>query len=174
MSEAEPEITDLVNEQDEVIGQIERDDSINNVEVHGGYIRVVDCYIINSRGELWVPRRTAHKRIVPNGLDFSVGEHMRSGEEYVDAMVRGFKEELSFTPDVNKLRFLGAKRLTHESDMFQGFFTYEMDDDPDYNPDDFTDAEWLSPEQLIERIENGETAKSNTVPTVRMYLLNNG
>ena len=61
MTEQTPEIIDLVDENDRVIKQIERDDSVNNVEVNGGYIRVVDCYIMNSKGELWVPRRTAHK-----------------------------------------------------------------------------------------------------------------
>ena len=170
MTEQTPEIIDLVDENDQVIKQIERDDSVNNVEAHGGYIRVVDCYIMNSKGELWVPRRTAHKRIAPNGLDFSIGEHMQAGETYEDAIIRGFQEEVGFIPDKDKLEFLGVSKPRKDSDIFQGFFIYHSDKTPELNPDDFVEADWMKPAELVEKIESGESAKSNIAPTVRKFL----
>jgi isopentenyl-diphosphate delta-isomerase len=171
MSEQEPEIIDLVDENDQVIKQIERDDSVNNVETHGGYIRVVDCYIMNSEGELWVPRRTVHKRIAPNGLDFSIGEHIQTGETYKDAIIRGFQEEVGFTPDKDKLEFLGVSKPNENGDIFQGFFIYHSDVAPELNPEDFVEATWMKPDELIDKIESGEIAKSNIVPSVRKFLL---
>lgn len=166
-----PEIVDLVDANDNVIGQIERDNSINNLEVHGGYIGVVDCFLMNSQGELWVPRRTADKDIAPNGLDFSVGEHMQAGEVYEDAIIRGFEEELGFQPDPEKLEFLGVRKPEGKDDIFQGIFAYHTDEEPDYNRNDFTGAEWIKPEDLISRIKNGENAKSNIVPTLKAYFM---
>ena len=53
------ELLDLVDENDHVIGVMRRS------EVYGKKlrnIRVINAFIVNSKGELWIPRRTAHKR----------------------------------------------------------------------------------------------------------------
>lgn len=171
MKEQEPEIIDLVDENDQVIKQIERDDKINYVQKYGGFIRVVDCYIMNSDGKLWVPRRAAHKRIAPNGFDFSIGEHMQAGETYEDAIIRGFEEEVGITPDNEKLEFMGVNKPLENGDILQGFFIYHSDVAPELNPEDFVEATWMKPEELVSKIESGEIAKSNIVPSVRKFLL---
>ncbi len=171
MQEQKPEIIDLVDENDQVIKQIERDDTVNYVQKYGGYIRVVDCYIMNSQGKLWVRRRTAHKRIAPNGLDFSIGEHMQAGETYEDAIIRGFQEEVGFTPDNEKLEFLGVNKPLEDGHLLQEFFIYHSDATPELNPEDFVEATWMKPEELVSKIESGEIAKSNIVPSVRKFLL---
>lgn len=165
------EIIDLVDINDQVIGQIERDNSINNKEVHGGYIRVIDCFIVSSQGELWVPKRTADKEIAPSGLDFSVGEHVQAGEDYMDAVVRGFKEELGFEPNPELLHFLGKRKPVNGSDIFQAVFKYESDDAPDFNPKDFVSASWISPDNLLAMILRGVAAKPNIAPTVEGFFL---
>lgn len=170
MQELKSEIVDLVDENDNVIRQIKRDDSVNYVQTHGGYIRVVDCYIMNSKGELWVPTRTARKRIAPNGLDFSIGEHMQAGETYEDAIVRGFREEVGFEPEAERLEFLGVNKHHEASDIFQGFFIYHSDETPKLNHEDFASAQWMKPEELLEKIDGGEIAKPNISPTVREHL----
>ena len=62
------EYLDLVDENDVVIGRKLRS------EVHAEKLknyRAVNLFIVNSKGELWIPRRTAHKQLYPLGLDFS-------------------------------------------------------------------------------------------------------
>lgn len=170
MQELKSEIIDLVDENDNVIRQIQRDDSVSYVQTHGGYIRVVDCYIMNSKGELWVPTRTAKKRIAPNGLDFSIGEHMQAGETYEDAIVRGFREEVGFEPEAERLEFLGVNKPHETSDIFQGFFIYHSDETPSLNLEDFVSARWIKPEEFLKKIAGGEIAKQNISRTIKGHL----
>lgn len=54
------EILDLVNENDEVIGSKSRSD----IYAEGlKNFRVVNAFVINSKGKLWIPRRAANKRL---------------------------------------------------------------------------------------------------------------
>ncbi|NEQ49190.1 MAG: hypothetical protein F6K11_03530, partial [Leptolyngbya sp. SIO3F4] len=79
------ELIDIVDRDDNVIGQKKR--SVIIQEQLSNY-RVINAFLINSKQELWIPRRTAHKAIFPNGLDVSVGGYVESGESYAMAMAR--------------------------------------------------------------------------------------
>ena len=57
-----PEMLDLVNEHDEVIGQISRDAAWDS----RAQIRVVNAFVRNSKGQLLIPRRNSSKRTFPN------------------------------------------------------------------------------------------------------------
>jgi len=73
------EYLDLVDLQDSVIGRKLRSEVYAE---HLSNFRVVNAFVLNSKGELWIPRRTADKRIFPLCLDMSVGGHVESGESY--------------------------------------------------------------------------------------------
>ena len=77
------EMLDLVDENDCVIGTARRSE-VYAKELRN--IRVVNAFVINSKGELWIPRRTAHKRSYPSCLDMSMGGHVESGETYEEAV----------------------------------------------------------------------------------------
>lgn len=66
------ELLDLVDVNDSVIGQIWRSKSDRLANSQEGYIRAATALIQNSKGELWIPRRTKDKRIAPLGLDSSM------------------------------------------------------------------------------------------------------
>lgn len=106
----EDEILDLCNAADEVIGTIKRGDYGRLATEKLGYIRSVNAFIINSEGKLWIPRRTADKRIAPNGLDYSMAEHVKSGETYLHGCIRGFQEELNMTITSRDLEFAATSR----------------------------------------------------------------
>ena len=56
---------DLGDENDQVVGQIARDDAWAQRRA----VRVVNAFLVHRRGELWIPRRTASKRMFSGGLD---------------------------------------------------------------------------------------------------------
>jgi isopentenyl-diphosphate delta-isomerase len=153
------EYLDLVDAQDRVIGRKLR----SAVYAEGAYnFRVVNAFVRNSAGYLWIPRRTAHKRLYPLCLDMSVGGHVASGETYDEAFARETREELRIDTAVSTWRLLGC--LTpHEHGVSAFMRVYEIarDDPPDYNPDDFTEYFWLLPGGLLERIARGDKAKSD-------------
>ncbi|GAA5503417.1 nudix hydrolase DR_0079 [Deinococcus xinjiangensis] len=159
---------DLVNEQDEVIGRVTRDEAWEKRLS----VRVVNAFLVNSRGELWIPRRTAHKKMFPNSLDMSVGGHVESGEDYLSCFKREVKEELNL--DVNALDWREIASFSPFNTSLSAFMrVYEIrsDLDPDYNPDDFTEAFWLTPAQVLERIAGGDPAKGDLAELVRLCYL---
>lgn len=157
----------LVNEQDEVIGRVTRDEAWEKRLP----VRVVNAFLVNSRGELWVPRRTAHKRMFPNCLDMSVGGHVDSGEDYLSCFKREAQEELNLNVDLMTWRELGYYTPTDGLNTFMRVYEIRSDLAPDYNPDDFTEAFWLTPAQVLERIAGGDPAKGDLAELVRRCYL---
>lgn len=77
-------------------------------EVHskGYWHKGVHIWIINSKKELLVQRRSANKDVYPNKLYISVAGHPVSGEEEIESIKREFLEEIGIELDVAKLEYL--------------------------------------------------------------------
>lgn len=161
---------DLVDENDQVIGRKLR------TEVHAEKLhnyRAINVFIRNSKGELWIPRRTAHKQLYPLGLDFSCAGHVESGDTYEHTLKKEVMEELNIDTDAERVRFLGKTTPKDGTSCFQMNYEIARDEAPQYNTDDFIDAYWWTPEEVIRRIEGGDYAKSSLAPLVRRYYLEN-
>ncbi|MCP3925821.1 MAG: NUDIX domain-containing protein [Desulfobacterales bacterium] len=90
------EIFDIVDKNDVVTGIAARS------EVHGNpdlIHRVVHILVFNSKGELFLQKRSINKDIQPGKWDTSVGGHLDSGETYEEAGFREMKEELYIETD---------------------------------------------------------------------------
>ena len=165
--EAYDEYLDLVDVDDNIIGREKR--SVVYLQNVSNF-RVINAFIVNSDGELWIPRRTATKKMFPLCLDVSVGGHVESGEGYEQAFKRETKEEINLNLDDISYRLLG-----HLTPQKQGVsahqHVYEIRSDlvPDYNRDDFVEDFWLKPKELLARIESGEKAKSDLPKLVRIF-----
>lgn len=84
------EYLDIINEQDEVIDK----DTRKKVHELGLWHRGVHVFLFNQQGEMLIQKRSADRTSSPLLLDCSVSEHVQSGESYLDAAIRGLKEEL--------------------------------------------------------------------------------
>lgn len=161
------DLLDLVNQKDEVIGKINQADARTLIETKAGFIRGTVAFIQNDNGKLWIPRRTADKRIAPNGLDFSVAEHVQSGETYEEAVLRGFKEELFLDLVKSDLKYLGKLGpIPHMPYFFTSVFLFKANQVKVYNRADFTGFEWLLPKEIVRRIEDGEPSKNALKPAI--------
>src|SRR5688572_22273564 len=79
INEDNNELLDIVDANDNVIGQKKRADIYREGKPN---FRVVNVFAENARGQLWILRRSARKSSFPYGLDMSVGGHVKSGETY--------------------------------------------------------------------------------------------
>ena len=159
---------DLVDENDQVIGRKLRSD----VYAEGlKNFRVINVFLINSKGQLWIPRRTATKAIAPSALDFSASGHVSSGETYEEAFAKEVSEELNI--DVTKVPHRELGYLTHKDgfDLFMKIFEIKSDETPRYNPEDFTEAYWLTPTEVLQKIEAGDKAKTDIPTLIKMFYL---
>ena len=153
-----------MNERDEVVGQISRADPA----LRWQNVRVVNAFIRNRRGELWIPRRSPHKSLFPDALDVSVGGAVQSGETYQQAFARETAEEVGLSLDEVEWRELAAFS-PYQTGLSSFMRVYEIRSDtaPDYNPQDFSGGEWLTPAQVLSRIAAGDPAKGDLAELVQ-------
>ncbi len=153
------EILDLVDKNDQVIAQLERS-KVYAADLHN--FRVVNAFLVNDLGQLWIPRRTAHKKNCPLHLDFSVSGHVSSGETYDQAFARELEEELNLIPTQISWKKLGlVTPYAHGAFAFNYCYQISYNQIPAYNKNDFSEYSWLYPEELLEKIAQGEKAKSD-------------
>lgn len=169
MTQPTEEILDLVNKNDEVVGTMPRSEVY---EKGLSNYRTINCFIKSSEGKLWTPRRQPNKRLFPNGLDFACGGHVSSGETYLEAFAKEMSEELNI--DVSKTPHKELGSCTPDKDGVSSFMrVYEITSDvvPDYNTEDFSSYEWLYPEEIIQKIEEGEKTKGDLPKLIRKFYL---
>lgn len=135
------EIFDVVNEHDEVIGQETR----GEVHRRGLLHRAVHILVFNSRGEIFLQKRSMKKDRQPGRWDSSASGHVDSGEHYDQCALRELREEiglaLSETPE--KLFKLPASEQTDQEHVWvyraraEGPFTL--------HPEEIERGDWFAP-----------------------------
>ncbi len=84
------ELLDVVSQDDTVIGREPR----SVVHERGLIHRGVHVLLFTPEGQLLVQQRSRHRDTAPLALDCSVSEHVKSGEDFMQAALRGLDEEL--------------------------------------------------------------------------------
>ncbi len=84
------ELLDIVNDEDIVIDQQMR----STVHQLGLLHRGVHVFLFTHDGKMLVQKRSADRAASPSALDCSVSEHVKAGESYLNAAIRGMKEEM--------------------------------------------------------------------------------
>lgn len=154
------EMLDLVDEHDEVFSSMWRSEVYKKKMF--SHIRSVWLMIRNSNNELWILRRSYDRPNLPGCLDGAVAGHVQAGECYEDALKREAFEEIGVHMTVMPYRFLG--KLTPQNDnafCFVQVYESQLDQAPEHwNRAEFCEAFWIKPQDLLEKIEKGEAAKS--------------
>jgi isopentenyl-diphosphate delta-isomerase len=168
----EDELLDLVDQNDQVIEQMWRS------EVYAKKLsnfRAVNAFLINSKGQLWIPRRIKEKRLFPLCLDASVSGHVSAGESYEDALAREVMEELRIDIATTAYKHIGSLN-PHQNgtSAFMRVYTITTDVVPDYSPDDYFEYFWLTPQEVLNRIAAGDTSKDDLPRIIRHLFINNG
>lgn len=98
------ELFDVVDENDQVIGQLPRHVVHRDKRLH----RAIHIFVFNSDGQLYIQKRSPYKDQLPNCWTTSCSGHVDAGEDYDTAAVRELREELDISlnnPDDLKLLF---------------------------------------------------------------------
>ena len=122
------EILDIVNDQDEVIGQAERD------EFHriGLVCRLAYVCFYTANREIILQKRSTTKKNDPGKLTTTASGHVASGQDYLEAAVRETLEETGVEIEASDLTSMGVVRADYVqgdylSNAIRGLFSYQFD-----------------------------------------------
>jgi len=99
------EILDVVNDNDEVIGQAERD----RVHREGLVCRLVYVCFYTTNREIILQKRSDTKKNDPGKLTTTVSGHVASGQSYAEAATRETVEESGIEVSAEDLKDLGIR-----------------------------------------------------------------
>ena len=138
------EIFDVVNDHDEVIGQKPRS------EVHrlGLQHRATHVLVFNSRGEVFLQKRSMEKDRQPGLWDSSASGHLNSGEDYDACVVRELEEEIGLRVNATpQRRFkLGASAETDQEHVW--VYRCEAEGPFQLHPEEIERGGWFDPQEV--------------------------
>jgi len=139
------EIFDVVNERDEVIDRLPR----SQVHARGLLHRAVHVLVFNSRGEIFLQKRSMRKDRQPGVWDSSASGHVDSGENYDQTAVRELREEigLDVATGASQPRRLFKIDACPETDAeFVWIYRCASEGPFTLHPDEIDDGRWFAPE----------------------------
>ncbi|USN53647.1 MAG: NUDIX domain-containing protein [Candidatus Nomurabacteria bacterium] len=146
------ELLDIINEEDEVIGQATRQELYDK----GLTCRIVHVFVQNSQGQFAIQKRSEVVSFLPGHWSSSASGHVKKGESYDEAAARELQEELGIeaplenalttwytVPDRNIRRRIGVYLAKHE-----GPFELEAIE--------VAEVVWHEPEEVLAMAKKGE------------------
>lgn len=167
--EFKDELLDLVDDNDQVIGAIWRSEAIRTKSKN---FRAVAGFLVNKKGQLWIPRRVAQKVSFPSAFDMSFAGHVSSGETYEKAFAREVAEELRLDVSILSWRILG--KMTPSADglaCFSLIYEISYEQTPNYNRDDYCEAFWLYPHEVLEKLAAGQRSKEGLPLMIKRFYM---
>ena len=141
----------LIDETGKVIGKASRK------ECHSGtflFHPVVHLHVFNSRGELYLQKRSATKKLLPLMWDTSVGGHVDYGETIQQALMRETREELGIIDAKINPLFIYPFRSQTEYEQVNAFYTiYDGLITPD--ADEIAEGRFFTFNEINEKLSSG-------------------
>ena len=138
------EIFDVVNGRDEVIGRNTRR------EVHrlGLMHRAVHVLVFNSRGEIFLQKRSMKKDNNPGVWDSSVSGHLDCGEDYDACAIRELREEIGLRLKNSPARLFKIAACVGTEQEHVWVYRCEAEGPFTLHPDEIETGGWFAPETV--------------------------
>ena len=153
------EYFDVLDENGEFTNRVE---SREDCHSKGFWHKAVALYIINSKDQVLLQKRSANKKLWPNLWDITAGGHVLAGEFGFQAIIREIKEELGTDIEKNDITFIGCSTSVNiKNDIINKHFNeyYIVNKDIDISnlklqEEEVSDIKWFDKEDILKRIEN--------------------
>ncbi len=139
------EMFDVVNERNEVTGQLTR----GEVHARGLLHRAVHVFVINVRGDVYLQKRSHLKDVSPLKWDSSAAGHLDVGESYAACAIRETREEVGIEITGTEL----AAQLpagTHTDFEFVELHIARHNGPMKCLPEEIATGDWFKPEAIDE------------------------
>jgi len=137
----------LVNEQDEPIGLMAKMEAHEKALLH----RAFSVFVVNSKNEIMLQQRAAHKYHSPLLWTNTTCSHQRAGESNLEAGTRRLQEEMGFTTPLKELFW-----FIYKAPFDNGLTEHELDHvmiglydgEPNLNPEEAESWKWMAIEAV--------------------------
>ena len=143
------EIFDVVNDRDEVIGQRPRSE-IHRMKLNH---RAVHVLVFNTRGELFLQKRSLKKDCFPGAWDSSASGHLNSGESYDACAVREVREEIGLQLAGPPERLFKVQACPETGHEFVWVYRWTAEGPFTLHPDEIERGDWFAPAALKRWLE---------------------
>ncbi|HEY3762854.1 MAG TPA: NUDIX domain-containing protein [Verrucomicrobiae bacterium] len=143
------DIFDIVNEHDEVIGAKPR----SVVHAQGLLHRAVHVFVFNSRGEIFLQKRSMNKDRQPGVWDSSCSGHVDSGEAYDQTAVRELGEEIGLVLKSTPEKLFKINPCEATDAEFVWVYRCHSEGPFQLHPDEIERGDWFTPEAVSRWIE---------------------
>lgn len=143
----------LVDAHDQVLGLMEKMEAHRQGLLH----RAFSVFVLNTKGELLLQQRAAHKYHSGGLWTNTVCSHPREGESVESAAHRRLEEEMGFDCPIEK-----AFEFTYRAELDKGMIEHEYDhlftgwydEDPKPNPAEVMDFRWQLPSAVEQDLQH--------------------
>ena len=152
------EIVDKLDNKKEYLNKV----SERHEKIEGEYRQSVHTWIMNSKGEFLIQKRTPNKKNFPN-MWSQTGGGVDSGETTLQAAIRECHEELGINIEKDEIEFmLTFKRKYDFVDVWLVKHDYDISTLV-LQEDEVSDVMWASIDEIRELMGTGKLAKSNEI-----------
>jgi len=143
------EIFDVVNERDEVIGQAPRK------EVHARRLwhRAVHVLVFNSRGEVFLQKRSLKKDTAAGKWDSSSSGHLDTGEDYDACAVREVREEIGLILAKPPERLFKINARPETGWEFCWIYCCASEGPFTLHPEEIETGDWFTPDAVTKWVD---------------------
>jgi isopentenyldiphosphate isomerase len=138
------EVFDIVNNNDEVIGQLPR----RIVHRDGHKHRAVHVLVFDSRGRIFLQKRSMSKDTFPGAWDSSASGHLESGEDYAACAVRELREELGWSAPVPPRPLFKIAASAETGHEFVWAWRCESEGPFTLHPEEIERGAWFTPDEV--------------------------
>jgi len=142
------DIFDIVNKHDEVIGRKPR----SEVHAQGLLHRAVHVLVFNSKGEIFLQKRSMKKDRQPGVWDSSCSGHVDSGEDYDETALRELGEELGLRLTAAPQRLFKIDACEETDAEFVWVYRCKSEGPFQLHPDEIETGGWFAPEHVTKWI----------------------